>query len=191
MPRVFSLEQYIEQGKREYSPHRESSWHNKSLWQESSRHQFFCWRDFPHCKNVIIYITIIVTSHFFDDDKNFLSIKNLFFLHDKDILVTTFFIMGLCSFFRWITTSYWGESQHKEYFAPRRYSPERIFYAEKIPIINNIRLVTFPAQFIFYCQGEQPHHKYFVDENFLGINFLLPWNFSSGILTPMCVSFMN
>ena len=113
---------------------------------------FFVDETFLCYKHVIIYITIIVMSCFFDDNENFLGIKNLFFLHVEDIPVTTFFITGLCSFFRWITTSYRGESLHKEYFVLRRYSPERIFYAKKIPVINNIRLVTFPAQFIFYCQ---------------------------------------
>ena len=106
-------------------------------------------------------------SHFFDDDKNFLGIKILFLLHDEDILITTFFIMGLCSFFRWITTSYHGESRHKENFVMGRYSPERIFYTEKILVINNIRLVTFPAQFIFYC-----HEKNLV------VNILLMRTFS-------------
>ena len=90
-------------------------------------------------------------SRFFDDHENFLGIKILSLLHDEDILITNFFITGFCSFFRWITTLYRGQFRHKENFAPRRYSPERIYYTKKILVINNIRLVTFPAEFIFYC----------------------------------------
>ena len=128
---------------------------------------------------------------FFDDDEDFLGIKILFLLLDEDILGTNFFITGLFSFSRWITTLYQGESRHKENFAPRRYSPERMFYTKKILVINNIRLVTFPAHFIFYCRREEPRHKFFVDENFLGIKFLLPRKFLGGILTQICVLFMK
>ena len=63
---------------------------------------YSCWQDLPQHKICKKYITALASDCFFGNDKNFLINKNLFCLCDENILVNTFFIMGLWLFYRFV-----------------------------------------------------------------------------------------